>query len=58
VTKVQPIDPPAAAGNALAGMFTFGFNGQSVFSFGEDADGEIYFTTVQGIVQRFRSNAK
>jgi glucose/arabinose dehydrogenase len=58
VTKVQPIDPPAAASNGMAGMFTFGFNGQSVFSFGEDADGEVYFTTVQGIVQRFRSATK
>ncbi len=53
VTKVQPVDPPTADANP--GTFSFGFNGQSVFSFGEDADGELYFMTVQGIIQRFRS---
>jgi glucose/arabinose dehydrogenase len=51
VTKVQPVDPPSHS----IGGFSFGPNGQSVFSFGEDADGEVYFTTIQGIVQRFRS---
>jgi glucose/arabinose dehydrogenase len=54
VTSVQPIDPPAS-GN---GGFTFGTNGLSVFSFGEDEAGEVYFTTVGGVINHFRSGAK
>jgi glucose/arabinose dehydrogenase len=55
VTSVQPIDPPATPPNN--GGFTFGNNGLGIFSFGEDEAGEVYFTTVQGIIQHFRSTA-
>lgn len=55
VTKVQPIDPPAQSDKPET--FTFGFNGQSIFSFGQDANGEVYFTNVSGVIQRFRSTA-
>ena len=55
VTKVQPIDPPAESDKP--GAFTFGFNGQSIFSFGQDANGEVYFTNVSGVIQRFHSTA-
>jgi glucose/arabinose dehydrogenase len=57
VTSVQPIDPPSGTNNA-PGAFTFGPNGMGVFSFGEDEAGEVYFMTVQGVIQRFRSTAK
>ncbi|HTQ37773.1 MAG TPA: PQQ-dependent sugar dehydrogenase [Pirellulales bacterium] len=56
VTSVQPIDPPAAPSNGNSG-FTFGSKGLGIFSFGEDEAGEVYFTTVQGVIQHFRSAA-
>jgi len=52
VTSVQPIDPPAAP---ASGGFTRGANGPSIFSFGEDEPGELYFTNTQGSVMHFRS---
>ncbi|HZZ26557.1 MAG TPA: PQQ-dependent sugar dehydrogenase [Pirellulales bacterium] len=55
-TSVQPIDPPPAPANPNGkGGFTVGANGLSVFSFGEDQAGEVYYTTVQGVIRHFRS---